>query len=400
MELIFASQYNSYFNFAYDTNMKWTVSIEGGPMRVNHAAVCIGDKIFSFGGYCSTEEYKDWEPIPVHVLSTSTLRWSPVNYKKNDVVPFQRYGHTAVAYGDKVYMWGGRNNAVACNTLSCFDTKTLEWTTPTVTGMVPYAKDGHSACIIKNKMYIFGGFEYLTDQYSQEVHCLDLDLMEWTFIDAKGTPPSHRDFHTAIAYGDRMYVYGGRGDMNSPYNSEEEVYCPEVFYLDIEKEKWIVTKPGGTRPEGRRSHSAWLYNDCMYVFGGFNGNTRMHFNDIYRYSIKENNWLHINVGGLVPCRRRRQACIVHKDKVYMFGGTSPCLHFGNRLIDNIYSNPERLIDNSDLHILDYAPTLKVLCILSVLKNKLDQSSLPRHVILDIRTMTLPNRISRPINQAG
>lgn len=80
--------------------MRWTVHIEGGPMRVNHAAVCIGSKIFSFGGYWSSEEYKDWEPIPVHVLDTATLRWSPVNYKKNDVVPYQRYGHTTVAYGE------------------------------------------------------------------------------------------------------------------------------------------------------------------------------------------------------------------------------------------------------------------------------------------------------------
>lgn len=153
-------------------------------------------------------------------------------------------------------MWGGRNNAVACDTLSCFDTKKLEWSTPQVTGMVPYAKDGHSACVIKNKMYIFGGFEYLTDQYSQEVHCLDLDTLQWTFIDAQGTPPSHRDFHTAVAVGDRMFVFGGRGDLNSPYNSQEEIYCPQVYYLDTITETWVACNPTGIWPEGRRSHSA------------------------------------------------------------------------------------------------------------------------------------------------
>ncbi|KAJ0175456.1 hypothetical protein K1T71_008615 [Dendrolimus kikuchii] len=381
--------------------MRWTVHIEGGPMRVNHAAVCIGDKIFSFGGYWSSEEYKDWEPIPVHVLDTSTLRWSPVNYKKNDVVPYQRYGHTTVAYGDnKVYMWGGRNNAVACNTLSCFDTKTLEWSTPLVTGMVPYAKDGHSASIIKNKMYIFGGFEYLTDQYSQEVHCLDLDTMQWTYMDPQGAPPSHRDFHTAVAYGNRMYVYGGRGVLNGPYDSQEEIYCQKIYYLDVDKEQWGVVNPGGSWPEGRRSHSAWVHNDFMYIFGGFNGNSETHFNDIYRYSFKDNVWQLVNVGGPIPCKRRRQACIVYKDKVYLFGGTSPCPHVCNRPIDSINRNPECLIDNSDLHVLDYAPTLKILCILTVLEHNLDQSSLPRDIIMDIYTMIVPNRISRPNNKAG
>ncbi|XP_026751898.1 kelch domain-containing protein 3 [Galleria mellonella] len=381
--------------------MRWTVHIEGGPMRVNHAAVCIGDKIYSFGGYCSSEEYKDWEPIPVHVLDTTTLRWAPVNYKKNNLVPFQRYGHTTVAYGHRVFMWGGRNNSVASETLSCFDTKTLEWSTPPVSGMVPYAKDGHSACIIKNKMYIFGGFEYSSDQYSQEVHCLDLDTLKWTFIDTRGSPPSYRDFHTAVAYGDRMYVFGGRGGGDfSPYNNLDEEYCPKVYYLDTVEQKWVVTNPTGTWPEGRRSHSAWLHNDFMYIFGGFNGDTKTHFNDLYRYSIKENYWEHINVGGFVPCKRRRQASLIYKDKVYLFGGTSPCPHTSNRPIVDDTDNPERLIDNSDLHLLDYSPTLKTLSILCVLEHQLDQSSLPRDIILDIQMMTLPNRISRPNNQAG
>lgn len=72
-------------------------------MRVNHAAVLIGDQIYSFGGYCSTDDYKDWQPIPVHVLNTNTMRWTNLDYKVDgDTVPFERYGHSAVAYGDKV----------------------------------------------------------------------------------------------------------------------------------------------------------------------------------------------------------------------------------------------------------------------------------------------------------
>ncbi|XP_063822675.1 kelch domain-containing protein 3 [Ostrinia nubilalis] len=380
--------------------MRWTVHLDGGPMRVNHAAVCIDNKIYSFGGYYSSEEYKDWEPIPVHVLNTATLRWSAVNYKKNDVVPFQRYGHTTVAYGDKVYMWGGRNNSVACETLSCFDTKTLEWSAPAVSGMVPFAKDGHSACVIRNKMYIFGGFEYLTDTYSQIVHCLDLETMNWTLMDPTGAIPSHRDFHTAVSVGDRMYIFGGRGDLNSPYNSQEEVYCSQIFYLDTVTEKWVALNPRGTWPEGRRSHSAWLHNGFMYIFGGFNGNTRTHFNDLYRYSFKDNYWQFLNVKGAVPCKRRRQACLIYEDKVYLFGGTSPCPHQNIRPTDNLDDDPEKLIDNSDLHVLDYAPTLKTLSILTVLEHNLEHSWLPHDILLDIRAMTLPNRISRPFNQSG
>lgn len=106
-------------------------------------------------------------------------------------------------------------------------------------------------------MYVFGGFEYQTDQYSDELHYLDLDTMEWTRVEALGESPSHRDFHTAVAYNDKMYIFGGRGDLNSPYNSQEEDYCSQLFILEtVGTHKWNHGDPGGPWPDTRRSHSA------------------------------------------------------------------------------------------------------------------------------------------------
>ncbi|KAH8028625.1 hypothetical protein HPB51_017843 [Rhipicephalus microplus] len=48
----------------------WTVRLEGGPRRVNHAAVAINGKVYSFGGYCTGEDYNTRKPIDVHVLNT------------------------------------------------------------------------------------------------------------------------------------------------------------------------------------------------------------------------------------------------------------------------------------------------------------------------------------------
>lgn len=162
-------------------------------------------------------------------------------------------------------MWGGRNNAEASNSLACFDTKTFTWTLPKITGEAPSAKDGHSACVIKNKMYVFGGFEYISGQYSQDVHCINLDTFEWRYVYAKGKPPCHRDFQTSVAYDDRMYIFGGRGELNSSYSSSEEVYCPQVFYLDTITDTWVNVNAGGTWPEGRRSHSACKYKLYLHT---------------------------------------------------------------------------------------------------------------------------------------
>ena len=50
--------------------MRWTVCIDGGPRRVNHAAVAIGENIYSFGGYCTGEDYAVKRPMDVFVFNT------------------------------------------------------------------------------------------------------------------------------------------------------------------------------------------------------------------------------------------------------------------------------------------------------------------------------------------
>ena len=40
---------------------------------MNHAAVAVGDKIYSFGGYCTGDDYKKKRPMDVHVLQTGII---------------------------------------------------------------------------------------------------------------------------------------------------------------------------------------------------------------------------------------------------------------------------------------------------------------------------------------
>jgi Galactose oxidase, central domain len=105
-------------------------------------------------------------------------------------------------------------------------------------------------------MYIFGGFEEVIDQFSNDIHLLNLETMHWSFIQTSGVAPSFRDFHSATVINDRMYIYGGRGDVHAPYHSQEEIYCPKIVYLDLKAYKWTTPTTTGKHPMGRRSHSA------------------------------------------------------------------------------------------------------------------------------------------------
>ena len=54
---------------------RWTVCLEGGPRRVNHAAVAIEYNIYSFGGYCTGDDFENTQPMDIHILNCGELRW-------------------------------------------------------------------------------------------------------------------------------------------------------------------------------------------------------------------------------------------------------------------------------------------------------------------------------------
>ncbi|KAL3068030.1 hypothetical protein niasHT_038020 [Heterodera trifolii] len=56
--------------------MRWVLNLDGGPRRVNHAALAIGDKIYSFGGYAASDPLDSQSDfIDIHMLNTFSYRW-------------------------------------------------------------------------------------------------------------------------------------------------------------------------------------------------------------------------------------------------------------------------------------------------------------------------------------
>ncbi|XP_047653324.1 kelch domain-containing protein 3 isoform X3 [Phacochoerus africanus] len=334
--------------------LRWTVHLEGGPRRVNHAAVAVGHRVYSFGGYCSGEDYETLRQIDVHIFNAVSLRWTklppvrPATRGQAPVVPYMRYGHSTVLIDDTVFLWGGRNDTEgACNVLYAFDVNTHKWSTPRVAGTVPGARDGHSACVLGKTMYIFGGYEQLADCFSNDIHKLDTSTMTWTLICTKGNPARWRDFHSATMLGNHMYVFGGRADRFGPFHSNNEIYCNRIRVFDTRTEAWLDCPPTPVLPEGRRSHSAFGYNGELYIFGGYNARLNRHFHDLWKFNPVSFTWKKIEPKGKGPCPRRRQCCCIVGDKIVLFGGTSPSPEEG-------LGDEFDLIDHSDLHILDFS----------------------------------------------
>lgn len=106
-----------------------------------------------------------------------------------------------------------------------------------------------------------------------------------------------------------------------------------------------------------------MYNGHFYIFGGFNKNKDLHFQDINRYDPVSSTWTKILPKGTPPCARRRQICQLVNDRVFISGGTSPIFPkpvITTRLREyglGDQTNNSFLKDHDDLHVLDLSKIL-------------------------------------------
>ncbi|KAI8897781.1 hypothetical protein BC833DRAFT_592449, partial [Globomyces pollinis-pini] len=119
---------------------------------------------------------------------------------------------------------------------------------------------------MEHALYLFGGLsqkcEVLSDMYR-----FDLHTKEWDIIETTGVRPIERESHSAVYVkkSNKIVVYGG-------FRIGKTGNCDrlgDVLYFDIKSRCWSSPKIGGNIPSGRALHSAVLYKDLMYVYGGW-----------------------------------------------------------------------------------------------------------------------------------
>merc|ERR1719254_247584 len=75
-----------------------------------------------------------------------------------------------------------------------------------------------------------------------------------------------------------------------------------------------------TRPGERSGASGVVYQDALYVFGGYGGSGRL--DDIFRFDFQTRCWAQVHAQGSVPVGRENNGAVVHGNKMYLFGGYS------------------------------------------------------------------------------
>ena len=155
-------------------------------------------------------------------------------------------------------------------------------------------------------MYVFGG---LGAHRSNDLFQFDFDTWQWTEILPKDEAklPSKRCKHSACVYENAMYIFGGwdsSGKMNDMYR---------YIFDRNEWERIACASP----PRARSAHSAVIYKNYMYLFGGIGDNK---FNDMHRFAFRTNQWSVVNQRNPPPRRSSYGGAHIFNDRLYIVCG--------------------------------------------------------------------------------
>ncbi|CAN4108917.1 unnamed protein product [Withania somnifera] len=236
--------------------MAWSILVttgKGPGPRDSHSAVLVGHRMVVFGGTNGSRKVND-----IHVLDVRSQEWTQLECQGNP--PSPRESHTATLVGgDKLVIFGGSGEGEAnyLNDLHVLDLKTMMWSSPEVRGEMPVPRDSHSAVAIGNRLYIYGGD--CGDRYQGDVDMLDMDTLMWSKLDSLGQSPGARAGHASVNFGSKVYVIGGVGDKK---------YYNDVWVLDVINSSWTQLDVLGQKPQGRFSHTAAAQNTDIVIYGG------------------------------------------------------------------------------------------------------------------------------------
>lgn len=221
-----------------------------------------------------------------------------------------RTGHTSVQIGCKIYVFGGTDETTRRNDLHCYDMMSNCWSQVETQGMVPTPRSGAKGVACGNSFYLFGGYTRKDGVYYNDLYRFDTASGVWTKLFCTGEAPSIRTDHTAVLYENAIYIFGGY-DGKTRFN--------DLKACKLENFEWVALPEVGVQPLPRFGHTAVVYNHSMYVFGGWDGHETLE--DLYQYSFTTNIWYELRrTLGIKPSPRYRHSCVVFNGSLFIFGG--------------------------------------------------------------------------------
>jgi N-acetylneuraminic acid mutarotase len=263
--------------------------------RYGHSAVADDNFIYIIGGSNKAGTLSSIEILNPNTNTSKVL---------HDIITPRRY-HTAVWDGNEsIYIFGGfnlkGNNPTPVKSVEIFNTRTQKVTSISM----PYPRIFNSGVVIGNQVYLVGGELPIRNKQKRTIKYkhvklisrYDLDKNRWFRAEDLPTAKSTK----VVNHLNQICALGGYDGKES----QQEFHC-----LNPLNGEWTELP---TPPVGISAHSVVTYNNRLISFGNYN-----HLEHVFIYNFDSQKWVEANTS-YTPSRHN--ASVVFDNKIYVIGG--------------------------------------------------------------------------------
>lgn len=164
--------------------------------------------------------------------------------------------------------------------------------------------------VYDNFVWLFGGVSRSTTESLNDTYRFNLHNRQWQLVDTGGERPSPRNSHTMVTCNGNLYVFGGWS---------EGKFLGDLFVLHSHGSTWseIRLNRNAIKPCGRIGHTANVFRNSIFVFGGFASPRTL--GDMWEFNTATSIWSQIVASG-GPSHRYRHSSVVVGELLLVFGG--------------------------------------------------------------------------------
>ena len=164
----------------------------------------------------------------------------------------------------------------------------------------------HTMTYMNGSLYIVGGIMRQNDV----PFITKFEIAKKAAINCCKAAVMKRYGHTCLAHNGKLIVFGGK-------TKQPLAYLNDITVIDLEKASVTQLQVGEPKPEGRYDHSAVIFENKMYIFGG-KGQKGV-LGDIWSFDLQPLAWRELRIAqGLIP--RRAHLVVMLGQEMVIIGG--------------------------------------------------------------------------------
>eukprot|EP01012_Entosiphon_sulcatum_P016161 TRINITY_DN21089_c0_g1_i1.p1 TRINITY_DN21089_c0_g1~~TRINITY_DN21089_c0_g1_i1.p1 ORF type:complete len:602 (+),score=39.48 TRINITY_DN21089_c0_g1_i1:34-1806(+) len=256
--------------------------------RCHHTLTISGNFLLLYGGFSLNPNGNGTQPhflFDVYQLDLATLMWTRVHSASG--IPPTLWGHTAISYDKQMVVFGGVDilSSREVDYMCLWHVDKQRWCSVKFT-TAPSARAGHTCVAVGGQMYIFGGFGAANSHKYGDLWVFDLDVGEWLCLPSKGTVPCARSGHAVITHGRRLYLIGGVDKEKTPLADCHVLYLDSLEWAPVRLHKTqheqlprvanygflgapYPSRPGGSDPYSKYAELLQNYEQSLRNWTGY-----------------------------------------------------------------------------------------------------------------------------------